>query len=605
MRKIFASKSDIFGPRPLLAFAFCLVGLFLTMLSFGALPGSWAIVSSPDTSSGQENDLNGVTCVSASDCWAVGSYYTGSTYQTLIERWDGATWEIFPSANGSTTQSNVLYGVNCTSASDCWAVGYQGNQFGDQTLIEHWDGTSWVVIPSPNTDVTKPNFLNSVTCTSSTNCWAVGDYFVNLVFVAPGFIGTPLYQTLIEHWDGTSWSIASSPNTNSTQTNILSGVTCNSASDCWAVGRYAAGGNGVFPTLDQTLVEHWDGTSWVIVASPNTSPAEDNYLTSITCTSVADCWAVGYHYVNTVEGPIYQTLIERWDGMMWTMVTSPNTSPAQQNVLFSVNCASATDCWAVGFYLAGDAGVVNAFFQTLIERWDGTSWTIAASPNTGPTQNNLLYGVTCTSPYDCWSVGHSIPTSVPQTLAERFTAPLPPPVRLNAVVSRKTHGSAGTFGVDLPLIGTRGIECRSGGTSNDYTLVFTFANPLAAVGRASVSSGTGTVSSSAVDSTDAHNYIVNLTGVSNAQYLTVTLTNVSDSVGNFSSNASATMGVLVGDVNASGVVTSGDTNLCKAQALQPVTNANFRKDINASGAITTGDVNIIKQNALTQLPSPP
>jgi len=65
------------------------------------------------------------------------------------------------------------------------------------------------------------------------------------------------------------------------------------------------------------------------------------------------------------------------------------------------------------------------------------------------------------------------------------------------------------------------------------------------------------------------------------------------------------MGVLIGDVNASGVVTSGVTNLCKAQALQPVTSANFRCDVNTSGSITTGDVNIIKQNALTQLPSPP
>jgi hypothetical protein len=97
---------------------------------------------------------------------------------------------------------------------------------------------------------------------------------------------------------------------------------------------------------------------------------------------------------------------------------------------------------------------------------------------------------------------------------------------------------------------------------------------------------------------------VNLTGVPNAQYLTVTLTGAVDSTG-ATGNVSGTMGVLIGDVNASGVVTSGDTNLCKAQALQPVTNANFRNDINASGSITTGDVNIIKQNALSQLPSPP
>jgi Dockerin type I domain len=92
---------------------------------------------------------------------------------------------------------------------------------------------------------------------------------------------------------------------------------------------------------------------------------------------------------------------------------------------------------------------------------------------------------------------------------------------------------------------------------------------------------------------------VNLTGVANAQIITVTLVGVND--GTNTADVSVPMGVLLGDVNGSGVVTSGDTNICKSQALQPVTNANFRSDVNASGAITTGDVNIIKQNALTHL----
>ena len=92
---------------------------------------------------------------------------------------------------------------------------------------------------------------------------------------------------------------------------------------------------------------------------------------------------------------------------------------------------------------------------------------------------------------------------------------------------------------------------------------------------------------------------VNLTGVANAQTIMLTLTGVND--GTNLGNVVIPMGVLLGDVNASGVVTSGDTNLCKAQALQPVTSTNFRNDINASGAITTGDVNIIKQNALSHL----
>jgi hypothetical protein len=174
-------------------------------------------------------------------------------------------------------------------------------------------------------------------------------------------------------------------------------------------------------------------------------------------------------------------------------------------------------------------------------------------------------------------------------------------VPLTGIVSRKVHGDAGQFDINLPLAGPHAIECRSGGTNGNHTIIFSFANTLTSVGSASVTSGTGSVGSSNIDGNDAHQYIVNLTGVTNAQTITISLTNVSDSAGNSSGVLSASMGVLVGDVNASGVVTTGDTNLCKAQALQPVTIDNFRNDINASGSVTTGDVNIIKQNALSQL----
>jgi hypothetical protein len=178
-----------------------------------------------------------------------------------------------------------------------------------------------------------------------------------------------------------------------------------------------------------------------------------------------------------------------------------------------------------------------------------------------------------------------------------------------SVVSRKMHGSAGPFDIDLPLTGTRGVESRGSGGVNDYTLVFTFLNNLTSVGSASVSghdpaSGTGSVLSSSLGP-NANQYTVNLTGVSTGQYITITLNSVLDATGASGNVIGPQMGVLVGDVNASGIVTSGDTNLCKAQALQPVTIDNFRNDINASGSITTGDVNLIKQNALSQLPSPP
>jgi hypothetical protein len=163
-----------------------------------------------------------------------------------------------------------------------------------------------------------------------------------------------------------------------------------------------------------------------------------------------------------------------------------------------------------------------------------------------------------------------------------------------SAVSRKTHGSAGTFDVDLPLSGNVGIECRTGGSpTGNHTIVVTFPTPISAVASATCAGNAATTSIS------GNQVTVNCTGVPNAQTVAINLTGVND--GTNIGAVSIPMGVLLGDVNASGIVTSGDTNLCKAQALQTVTTSNFRNDINASGAITTGDVNIIKQNALSHL----
>ena len=188
-------------------------------------------------------------------------------------------------------------------------------------------------------------------------------------------------------------------------------------------------------------------------------------------------------------------------------------------------------------------------------------------------------------------------------------ATLPPP--LTGVVSRKTHGGgAGTFDVPLPLPPNGiGIECRTGGTTGDHTVVATFALPVTVSGngtvKAQVTSGTGQVGSGGIANGNAVSVsgavvTIPLTNVADAQRLNITLFGVSD--GTNSGNVVIPMAVLLGDVNASGIVTTGDVNLCKGQALQQLTIDNFRDDINISGTITTGDVNIIKQNSLHQLP---
>jgi hypothetical protein len=129
-----------------------------------------------------------------------------------------------------------------------------------------------------------------------------------------------------------------------------------------------------------------------------------------------------------------------------------------------------------------------------------------------------------------------------------------------------------------------------------------FANTLASVGGARITSGTGWVASSDIDTNDARNYIVNLIGVSNAQFLTVSLSNVSDSAGNFSSAISSQVGLLLGDVNGSGRVDAADVSLVRQQTLQPITPSNFREDLNTSGRIDASDVSISRQQTLTSLP---
>jgi hypothetical protein len=178
---------------------------------------------------------------------------------------------------------------------------------------------------------------------------------------------------------------------------------------------------------------------------------------------------------------------------------------------------------------------------------------------------------------------------------------IPIPVQLNAVVSRKVHGDAGPFDINLPVTGAHGIECRSGGADGDYTIVFKFAETLTGVGSARVSSGNGRVVSGAIGS-DSHEYIVDLTGVTNAQHLFVTLRGVSDSAGHSSDAISAPMSVLLGDTSADRSVNSADISQTKSRSGQPVSSTNFRSDVTVDGSINSADISQVKSKSGTALP---
>ena len=167
-----------------------------------------------------------------------------------------------------------------------------------------------------------------------------------------------------------------------------------------------------------------------------------------------------------------------------------------------------------------------------------------------------------------------------------------------SAVSRKIHGAAGQFDVDLPVTGAAGIECRTGGANGSHTVLISFANTVT-VGSASVASSDGqaSVSSFAVSGPIV---TVNLTNVSNAQTVTMTLTNVSD--GSNLGNVSLPMGILLGDTTGNRAVNSSDVSQTQSQSGQFVTVDNFRTDVTANGAINSSDISVAQAQSGTALP---
>ncbi len=184
--------------------------------------------------------------------------------------------------------------------------------------------------------------------------------------------------------------------------------------------------------------------------------------------------------------------------------------------------------------------------------------------------------------------------SITESIRNAFLLLPPTPT---AVVSRKIHGGAGTFDINLPLTGNSGVECRSGGANNDYQIVFTFPSAVTFT-NAAVTAGTGSVSSSNGSGTTT--VTVNLTGVTNAQRITVTLQGASD--GTVTGDLNVPMGVLVGDTTVNGTVNASDVSLTKLKSGQAIDSSNFRNDVNVNGSINASDVSSVKLKSGTALP---
>jgi hypothetical protein len=414
-----ADASDVKGVKASLRFTLVATLLFV-VLTYSVASGqagassSWVTVETPHAKGSDGDLLRAVSCPDSRWCVAVGWDQTvpATWYRTLIEVWNGRRWSVVPSPNISRVQNDQLTGVSCSSTSSCMAVGYVGSSLPKngvatneptgylgkwETLTEIWDGRTWSVVPSPNpvTSSSGLDWLQGVSCTSAHMCVAVGWTETN---------GSRADKSLVERWDGRSWSVMSSPNVTAqnmlqrilgdrtVQPSGLNGVSCSSVVSCVAVGGYVS-------KLGGPLIEGWNGKNWAIVAGPRSDHSDIDSLNSIWCSNAKSCLAVGEDSMKLQDRPF----AESSNGTKWSVSPTPkfedkDGSLPLSNSLTSVSCSSDTECLAVG---------IDNTYHKLIELWNGNRWTEPERVTFNDPTDDLA-AVSCTSGV-CTAVGNSGP----------------------------------------------------------------------------------------------------------------------------------------------------------------------------------------------------
>jgi hypothetical protein len=341
--------------------------------------GGWTVVKSPLLGT-SDNSLGAVAASSPNDIWAVGNFLpdTANSNQdatlSLANHFDGKSWTAVPTPN-TGSNFNTLFGVAARNAK-AWAVGVNlDNQYRNRALIESWDGSQWSIADNPQPG-SQRDILFAVSAVSPSDVWAVGDQ--------EGPDGK--FETLVEHWDGATWTVSPSANPG-TSGNHLYGVTAIGPDDVWAVGQQLGVG-----APDQGLIEHWDGQKWSVVASPGHGSA--NTLLDSVASGNDGLWAVG-ETDDAHQGG--RPLIEQFMNGSWTDAALPPAGSNWTN-LYGVT-ESQAGTWAVGTFVDPASG--NN--QTLLLRRNGQRWSVVSGPNPG-SGSNILGGIALAGE-TLWSVG--------------------------------------------------------------------------------------------------------------------------------------------------------------------------------------------------------
>jgi hypothetical protein len=352
------------------------------------------VVPTPDENF--NNGLQAASAASPNDIWAVG--------QSTIH-FDGTKWTAFPAPMIKGDNTGYLAGVVDVSPTLAWAAGTVNvGEANPGQVIEQWNGTQWSIFPGPKFGTGEQPSVFAMTSTSANDIWAIGSLLLDeeqLFF-------------LFEHWDGTAWTATLSLSGDA----FLLGASADATNDAWAVGF-----NGPENDSSATLAMHFNGNNWQQVATPSVG-AGANQLNGVLALAPNNVWAVGFSTpVPPPQEAATLTLIEHFDGTAWSVVPSPNVGPAnsfQSNRLFGLTANSPTDIWAFGSFFASNGSGEQ---RTLLLHWNGKAWTVAPSPDPvrGGFISDLLFSGVTPSPGDVWIFGTEDEAPHSGTLAIRTT----------------------------------------------------------------------------------------------------------------------------------------------------------------------------------------
>jgi hypothetical protein len=266
--------------------------------------GDWSIVSPPSLTGSTSTQLFNVSCVSDTDCTAVGVY---NSDLGMAEVFNGALWTVESTAHPKGAVDNQLNTVSCSGAT-CVAVGSYSTSSGTtKTMAESSTGTTWKILKTQNGKGDTYNSLWGLSCTSGTSCLATG-------FKYNGSYTSAV--VLAERWNGATWQSSKPKSPKGSDSQLLS-LSCGPIS-CTAVGSYITTAN-----VAVSLAEEWTGAKWVIQKTPAPKGSGSYGLLGVSCGAATSCIAVGNKYVNAINTGI--PMAEGWNGTKWALQTMPRS----------------------------------------------------------------------------------------------------------------------------------------------------------------------------------------------------------------------------------------------------------------------------------------